>query len=67
MDSIILLGGVLFGIGFVLGALNTKWRWSFWKYPYVSRSKKVSFISFLFIVIGLLIVVFRAIGQGYVG
>lgn len=66
MDRIILIGGIIFGIGILVGALNTKYRWSFWKYPYVWKNKKVGVISILLIIIGLLIVIAKAIYSSYI-
>lgn len=67
MDKIILIGSVIFGIGLLMGALNTKWKWQFWKYPFVSRNKGIAFFSLALIIIGLLTVIIRALSAGYLG
>ncbi len=67
MDKIILIGAVIFGIGLIIAVLNTKWKWQFGRYPFVNKSKGIAFLSWVIIIIGLCIVILRAVNEGYIG
>lgn len=63
MDNIILIGSVIFAIGVIINILNAKWSWKTGEYTRV-KNRKVALIGWLFLLIGILIIVLKAYANG---
>lgn len=63
MDIVILIGAVIFGIGLLITALNTKIRYG-WFTHYENRNNGLSWIGILLIILGLGIILLKAYLNG---
>lgn len=67
MDSIILIGSVIFSFGVALIFVTTRWRpWGLFG-QYYSINKPVSLIGLLVLMLGLFIVIYRSWLNGQLG
>lgn len=68
MDYVILIGIIISAIGVVMLILTTRYVWG-WNsgYPYRTTNKFVSFVGWLLLILGLLIIIVKAKFNGQLG
>ena len=68
MDAIILIGVIIFGVGLLLLMLTTKFVYGRnWGYPYRTTNKPLAALGWFLLIIGFLIMIFKAKANGQIG
>ncbi len=66
MDTLILVGALIVGLGLLIQIITAKWSWRLGGY-YTSNNKPLSLFGWLLIIIGIIIIVLKAKMNGQLG